>query len=429
MKKKLLIYALLSLGFASNAQFLDTWHNIHWQEAITHSNMQLTFSEMNRQLVMQEIESNKANKPTSSPTIFTKGKSTIVEKLAAQSNGKKQDNEALLMACLEKYYDLLKNYRLADNDLAQGMAFCATLNYNTYHNKSLIDVNGLKMTTSLLQKTLANNKILTNQTSLQKQEAMEQMAIGSIMAQMAVSVNHEKAKSIASGIFYNILNVSITNIELGSNGFYTLNEKNGVINSIKTTFNRSNSCYACNEFSNSYTRTNNNQNLPLNHFKNLLTQFNEQLIQKGKKTNDIADMLTECFMICYKIKNNPFNFNDLQIQSIRNIFTENLSYEYNEFKAKSDQQIQLLYEDYVLRTMHAQYLYQKGKKEQADFNKKVSDNNPNNVSDNVFEAMSRAYTPTPEDAGSGEAYVLMLKMLKPLNLYDFILTEEGFIRK
>lgn len=392
--------------------------------------MQMTFSEMNRHLVMDEVLKNKKTAvPENNAVSFVKGKSTIIAKLASQSAGNKLESEKLMTACLEQFYATLKNYRLRDNSLADGMALCAIINYNTYNNLQSIDETGLKITSRQLEKTFQDNKNLAAQSNQQKQESLEQLAIGSIIAQMAIGRDNEKAKAIAAGIFKNILNIAVTDISFGSNGFFIVNGQSQTLASVSTVFNRSNTCYSCIDFAMKNPTGSNGQKLSADYFKNLLAEFDKLLAQKGKKRNDIADMLTECFVICYNIEKQGYKLSDKQIGSVRKIILENLSNDYNEFKAKGDQQKQLMYEEYVISTMHAQYQYHYGKKQTEEFNRKVAQNNPNDVDVNFYSAMSRAYSTTPDNSAVGVASTLIVKMLKPVSLYDYILTDDGFIKK
>jgi hypothetical protein len=430
MRKLYIIFIAILFILPAYAQYLNIWNNIHWQEAVSNANMQSVFSEMNRQQV-EDMALKNGRQPgaVKSATAFIKTKSTIIAKLAAQAGGNKQESEKLLQNCLEQFYSTMKTYRLRTDNLADGMALCAIMNYNTYGNRQGIDENGLKITIQQLEKTLLRNKSLLAQSNQQKQESMEQIAIGTIIAQMATGNNSEKAKTIATGIFKNILHIAVSDVSFGANGFFVINsQQEGLANAI-TVFKRTNSCLSCNDFAIKSSSNNNNEKFTSDHFKALIADFDNLLIQKGKKTNDIADMLTECFAMCYFIDKQEYQLNQQQIASARTIILQNLSDTYNEFKAKSDQQKQLLYEDYVVRTMQAQYMYKKGKKQREDLSKKVAQQNPNDAASNVYEAMGSVYGASPESYAKGDAGVLLVKMLKPLNLSDYILADDGFIKK
>lgn len=134
--------------------------------------------------------------------------------------------------------------------------------------------------------------------------------------------------------------------------------------------------------------------------------------------------------MCYFIANTEMVLNEKQIASARSLVLENLSSEYNEFAKLSDVQKQIKCEEYILLTMKADYYYKKGKSDAAALNKKIKEGKPNDVSSNVYDAMSMALTTSPDSYATKDASTVLVRMLSPIDLrYQYILTDEGFIKK
>lgn len=247
MKRQSLLFIgvfILLITQNTAAQNLLT-DNFYWQQAVNTANQQMVFNEAVKSHVMKDAGITGKSTVSKPSTVFIKTNSSTAEKLAAQTTGEKATLISNYKILLKQFYDKLKLYRLAENDMADGMALALVVCYNVYNGQTSIDENGLKVTAQTIRAMMTGNVNLLKQTDAQRQESMETAGIAAFLAQATVVQSKEKATLMAANVFKSIFNTAIATVSFGSNGFFKVNAGDNNITSVKTLFTRKQECLSC----------------------------------------------------------------------------------------------------------------------------------------------------------------------------------------
>ena len=173
------------------------------------------------------------------------------------------------------------------------------------------------------------------------------------------------------------------------NRSHTPTSRDAMLPAAESSFYRSFNCMTCNALAN-------RGNHSSSYYRDLILDFDTELLMKGGKTNELTDILTQVFIQAWEVKKRGQSLNERQIESVRELVWEALGHPRNRLSRASDREKQEAVEDFAIRTQ-----------QMLSYNQSVSSR--------IF-AIKRANE-------------LIQDCLKPLNIYAYELVQEGFKKR
>ncbi|MEM8891692.1 MAG: hypothetical protein AAGD28_27180 [Bacteroidota bacterium] len=165
--------------------------------------------------------------------------------------------------------------------------------------------------------------------------------------------------------------------------------RDNMLPAAESSFYRSYNCLTC-------TALANRGNRRASYYRDLILDFDTDLLMSGGKTNELTDILTKVFIQAWEVKKRGQSLNKPQIESVRELVWEALEHPRNRLSRASDREKQEAAEDFAIRTQ-----------QMLSYNQSVSSR--------IF-AVKRANE-------------LIQDCLKPLNIYAYDLTQDGFKKR
>lgn len=418
LKRLLTLFLLWCTVWQVQAQSLTNLmitHNIQRSQLRNRVNSQMLFNSMLRDEVLSENGQVINVKPL---THFTKGPNRVIGELVAHSDGDQTLAQSTLENDLLAFYTLLNRNELSEQDYADGIALATVLNYLSYRKEHYINKKGLQLTAAMLRKVFLQDPEFSKKTDREKQDEMESVAIAAMTARSLQDQNDPRAEPMAAQLLESILGVAPASVTFGSGGFFTtedLSETNQKFKKIDTRFDRSDQCLTCEQYAIDQGGT-------AADYRQILQGFDQQLERRGGRKDDLLDLLTACFELCYYMAKNEYRLNEKQLQSARTLILEGFSNPEDAVLHLPDEQKQINYESYAIGTMLLKQNYENGKQKQQK-------TRTGDYLDQAWEMARSTYDPNslPKIVEQAEQY--LRSMLFPIKLEDYILTEKGFLHR
>lgn len=174
-----------------------------------------------------------------------------------------------------------------------------------------------------------------------------------------------------------------------SNRSYSSTSRDAMLPAAESSFYRSFDCLTCTVLANRGNRT-------ASYYRNLILDFDTELLLRGGKVDDLVDILSQVYILAWQVKKPGQSLNEHQIASLKELIWEALEHPRNKLSRASDREKQEAYEDFAIRTQ-----------QMLSYNQSVSSR--------IF-AVKRANE-------------LIQDCLKPLNIYSYELAADGFKKR